>query len=434
MDNLTAFFDGQVPYKELVLGFSWTIYLWEQYLSIRQHRNLSNPKLGVPKSLQAHVTNEEHEKARAYGRDKSWFGFFSSAYGQIQNSAVIIMNYLPFFWDLAKDVLAKVGLDGDREIMQSVVFTCIIMVLSTFMNLPLSLYSTFVIEERHGFNKQTLSLFFSDLVKEILLSLVIGAPVIAGLLMVIKWGGENFFLYVCVFMLDFQLIMVIIYPTLIQPLFNTFKPLEDGELKTKINALASRINFPLTKIFVVDGSKRSSHSNAYFYGFFKNKRIVLFDTLLEHSDQDEICGVLAHELGHWQMNHIFKMLALSQIQIFVIFYLFSKFVHAKPMYEAFGFEEQPIIIGLILFTYLYSPVDSLLSFLMHVISRIHEFQADAYAKSLGYASVLANGLIKLHKKNLGNLNPDKLYSAWHYSHPPLVERLAAIQASEKKKQ
>lgn len=422
---------GDLPFKELVLGFMWSIYVWEQYLSLRQLRNLRDPTMAVPESLKAHVADDVHKKSKAYGADKAYFSLFTALYSQVQTTLVIVYDVLPIIWEWSRNLLVDCGLVGDRPILQSIVFVLVMMISSSLLQVPVSFFSTFVIEQRHGFNKQTIGLFFSDFFKELALTFVIASPVVAGMLLVIQWGGENFFLYVWLFMLSFQIIMVIVYPTLIQPLFNTFKPLDEGELKTMINALAARIHFPLSKIFVVDGSKRSSHSNAYFFGFFKNKRIVLYDTLLEHSNNDEICGVLAHELGHWKLSHTYKMLAVAQVQLFAIFFLFSRVINSAPMYEAFGFSERPVIIGLLLFSYLYQPVDALTSFCINAMSRVHEFQADAFAKKLGYTSTLSSALIKLHLKNLGNLNPDSLYSMWHYSHPPLVERLAAIADTKK---
>ncbi|KAJ3085354.1 CAAX prenyl protease 1 [Quaeritorhiza haematococci] len=412
------------PFKSYVLGFSYVIFLWENYLSYRQHQKLKEKK--IPHALESIVKQEDFEKANAYGLDKSKFGFVSGIFSQIQTTIVFYYDLLPWFWNFAGSWITYFGLEGNWEITQSIIFLVVISLISTVLNLPFSLYYTFVIEERHGFNKQTLGLFFADFLKGLLISGIIGVPVVAAFLWIIQWTGDNFALYVWLFMLVFQLVMVTIYPTLIQPLFNKFTPLEEGELKDKIHALAARIGFPLTKLFVIDGSKRSSHSNAYFYGFFKNKRIVLFDTLLEHSENEEVCGVLAHELGHWKHNHITKTLIITQTHLFLIFYLFAGFIHFDPLYKSFGFDSQPILIGFLLFQYIYMPVESVAGFAMNILSRFHEFQADHFAKSLGYAKVLKSALVKLHTKNLGNMNPDSLYSQWHYSHPPLVERLNAI--------
>ncbi|KAJ3072171.1 CAAX prenyl protease 1 [Podochytrium sp. JEL0797] len=387
--------------------------------------------LGVPSFLTDKISAEEHEKAKEYGRDKSAFEFAASVYQQVIATGILVCGVMPAIWGLSRGVLEGVGLGGEREILRSIVFVIISLLSSSLIDVPFSLYKNFVIEERYGFNKSTLSLFFVDKTKELFLTTAISAPLVAGLLRVIQWGGDKFFYYVWIFMLSFQVTLILIFPTVIAPWFNKFTPLEDGELKTQIGELAKRVKFPLTKIFVIDGSTRSSHSNAYFTGLFKDKRIVLYDTLLQHQTNPEILAVLAHELGHWQKSHILAKLAISQLQLFLVFYTFSHFIHSSPMYTAFGFpNEHPVMIGLVLFSYIYQPIDSLSSFLSNYVSRVHEFEADTYAKRLGYAEQLKSGLIKLHSKNLGNLIPDPWYSAWHYSHPPLVERLAAIGKTE----
>ncbi|KAJ3352279.1 CAAX prenyl protease 1 [Entophlyctis luteolus] len=419
-------FGDVFPYRNAVLATMWTIYFFEQYLALRQHLRLANPKLGVPTVLKGEISEEDHEQAKKYGLAKSEFEFVQNFFNQVVATITILLDIMPAFWKVSSDILLTLGLTGDREILQSVVFAIVSTAVSTVLSWPFSLYKNFVIEEKFGFNKTTLPLFISDKVKELLLTSVIIAPLVAGILLVIQWGGKNFFLYVGGFILVFQVIMILLFPTVIAPLFNKFTPLEEGELKTMISALAAKVNFPLTKVFVIDGSKRSSHSNAYFTGLFKDKRIVLFDTLLNQQTHQEILAVLAHELGHWQKSHILSKLVVLQVQFFCLFYTFSHFIESKAMYRAFGFDTQPVLVGLVLFSYIYQPIDSITSFLTNWISRMHEFQADAYAKKLGYAEDLKSGLIKLHKKNLGNLIPDSWYSAWHYSHPPLVERLAAI--------
>ncbi|KAF9917511.1 hypothetical protein BX616_000770 [Lobosporangium transversale] len=420
-------FTDNFPYKGSVLAFISLVFLWEEYLRYRHYRNLRSKV--VPTALREYVSDEEFRKAQAYGLDKTRFGFVESLFTQIQNTLSIVYDFMPWLWGLSGNIMFKVtGYGKEYEITQSIMFFVVLSIISTVISLPFSLYSTFVIEERHGFNKQTLKLYFTDMIKGHLVAGAIGMPFLAGFLKIIKISGDNFYFYVWLFIVVFQLIMVSIFPTFIQPLFNKFDPLPEGELRTMIEALASRIHFPLTKLFVIDGSKRSGHSNAYFYGFFKNKRIVLYDTLLEHSSNDEICAVLAHELGHWACNHTLKMLAFTQVHLFVTFYMFSQFVNNKEMYESFGFMDvTPTLVGFLLFNYIYSPVESVIGFVVNIISRRHEFQADKFARDLGYAATLASGLIKLQLKNLGTMNPDWLHSMYHRSHPELVERLNAIK-------
>jgi STE24 endopeptidase len=295
-------------------------------------------------------------------------------------------------------------------------------VINNVLNIPLSLYSTFVVEAKHGMNKTTIGTFITDQITMLALTLGLGMPVLAGFLWTVQWAGEDFAFYVWLFMVGFQIFFIIIFPTVIQPLFNKFTPLADGSLKTKINALAARLKFPLKKLYVVDGSKRSAHSNAYFFGFFNHKRIVIYDTLIEKSSEEEVVAVLAHELGHWYHNHVLSNLIVVQVQLFALFYLFSLLIKLPSLYKEFGFVEQPIIIGFLLFQFVYSPVDSVLTFFMNWQTRAKEFQADRFAKKLGYTEQLKSGLIKLFQQNLANVNPDSLYSMYHHSHPPLVQR------------
>ncbi|KAI8822201.1 peptidase family M48-domain-containing protein [Fimicolochytrium jonesii] len=418
---------GDLPYKHYVLVFSWFIYAWNTLLNYRQYLALHNPK--IPASVSHVIKADEFNKARLYGLDKAKFAFLKDLVEQIESTVYIYYDVLPYVWNVAGTLMGKYGYGAEYEVVQSIVFVVLLSIIPS-TSIPFSLYSTFVIEERHGFNKQTLRLFFTDMVKGQLLSAVIGIPLLVAFLKIIEWAGSNFYFYIWVFVLVVQFVMILIFPTLIQPLFNKFTPLPEGTLRTKINELASRINFPLKKLFVIDGSKRSAHSNAYFYGFFKNKRIVLYDTLLDHSTEDEVCAVLAHELGHWHYNHVLSTLVIIQLHLFCIFYLFSLFINHTPLYRAFGFATEPVLIGFTLFQYLLGPVETVLGFLQNMVSRRNEFQADSFAKKLGYGTLLKSALTKLHVENKGTLNPDPWYSAWHYSHPPLVERLNAIGKTE----
>ncbi|KAI9296303.1 CAAX prenyl protease 1 [Neoconidiobolus thromboides FSU 785] len=420
-------------YKELVTGFMLFSAAVEFYINYRQHLNLKIKER--PLQIQDFVDAETFEKSRAYNHEKSTFRFYKDAYALLQNLVYIHHGLYIYFWDLAETLLTSLGLANPGEIAQSVAFFSIIHFVSFFLNLPLDLHYTFVLEEKYGFNKSTIGLFVTDAIKTTLLTLTLGNAALAGFIYVIKWAGSNFPIYAWIFMAVIQFIMIAIYPTVIQPLFNKFTPLEDGEMKDKIEELASSIDFPLTQLYVVDGSKRSGHSNAYFFGFFKNKRIVLFDTLIKDSTIDEILAVLAHELGHWKLNHIKYNLAISQVQLFIIFSAFSKFVYDPELYTSFGFQQgsMPIFVGFILFSLLLTPLDAFIKFGFNFVSRTFEFQADKFACDLGYTEKLRSGLIKLQLNNLGDMNPDPLYSAYNFSHPPLVERLAAMDSADDKK-
>jgi STE24 endopeptidase len=299
-------------------------------------------------------------------------------------------------------------------------------------SLPFELYSTFRIEKKHGFNKQTIGLFFSDKIKSLLLSIVIGGPFTALLLKIIQYGGVYFYLYVWGFLFAFSVLMMTIYPVLIMPLFNKYEPLPEGTLKESIYALADRLNYPLTKLFVMDGSKRSSHSNAFMFGFGRNKRIVLFDTLLQQVKDQEILGILGHELGHWKLGHTVTNFVITQVYFGAAFYSFSLCINnSKELFAAFGFnassQKVPTIIALLLFFQtIWAPLDKVISFLMTLNTRHAEFAADKFSVDLGMSKELQTGLCKIHLENLGAMCPDWLYSTYHYSHPPLVERLSAM--------
>jgi STE24 endopeptidase len=426
-------FDQLKPeqFFSLILGLSNLGYLFNAYINWRQHR-VYRREHKAPKEVASICTAEEYEASRVYGKDKSGFGLFSDLVGQIQSNFFFVASFYPWAWQVAGELASKV-VAKPGEITKSVAFFVITMLLSTLADLPFSWYSTFQIEQKHGFNKQTYGIFVMDKIKTVLLSVVFGAPIVSALIWTIRWGGERFYLAVWLLMAGIQLVMIVLYPSVIQPLFNKFEPLKEGELKTKIEALAKKLAFPLTKLYVMDGSTRSSHSNAYFFGLFNNKRIVLFDTLLTQMGTDEICAVLGHELGHWSCSHMFKRLVIIQFHLFSLFYLFSKVINNGALYEAFGFTgEKPVIIGFTLFQTLLVPLELAMSLLISWQSRCHEFEADRFASALGYNELLQSGLIKLHAKNRSFVHPDWIYSTLHYSHPPLTERLAALKQLKSK--
>ncbi|CAB4016059.1 CAAX prenyl protease 1 homolog [Paramuricea clavata] len=494
--------------SHLVLGtlaFLWLVYLWESYLLKRQCNVLKTTD-EIPIELRHVLDKETFEKSRLYQMDSKNFGFWNSMYSQIETTLVLLFGGIPLLWWLAGKVLHRFGYDESYEILQSMVFAILGSIYSLITGIPWAIYSTFVIEERHGFNKQTFGFFVKDTIKKFIVSMIIGLPIMAGLIYIIKWGGDYFFVYCWIFTLLISLFLLTIYMDYIAPLFDKFTPVPEGELRTAIEMLAQRIDFPLTKLLVVEGSKRSSHSNAYFYGFYKNKKIVLFDTLLsegvmpkkeeegteevteggnEEQGRDdggvddgneeqnvqssmdngeqpetgeevkadekttaenkeekktkrlgctnrEVLAVLSHEMGHWKLNHTVKNLIISQFNTLFCFMVFGFLVHWKVLFASFGFaSSQPTLIGLlIVFQFIFSPYNELLGFLMTVLSRRFEFQADRFGKDLGYAYPLESALIKLHKDNLGFPVADKLYSTYHYSHPPIIERIQALRGKK----
>lgn len=381
---------------------------------------------------------EKFKSSQAYGMDKINFGMIAGTYETFESVAILLLGFTPFLWDQSVRLGgAYLGIKSDEEIKITLVFLFLQSLIETIKSLPFELYKTFKIEKKHGFNKQTYGLFFSDKVKSFGLSCVIGGPFIALMLKIIKMGGEQFYIYLWAFTLCFSIFMMTIVPVVIMPLFNKYEPLPDGDLKTSIYELAGTLNYPLKNLFVMDGSKRSSHSNAFMFGFGSNKRIVLFDTLMEQVKQDEILAILGHELGHWKLGHTLTNFAVTQVYFGVAFYFFSQCYTSKDLYAAFGFDsttsDVPTIIALLLFFQtLWAPVDKVLSFVLTVFSRHCEFAADKFSVDLNMSQDLQSGLCKIHLENLGAMCPDSLYSMYHYSHPPLVERLSAMMALDQK--
>ncbi|KAK3434909.1 CAAX prenyl protease 1 homolog [Eucalyptus grandis] len=418
------------PYMEAVVGFMILMHFFETYLDLRQHAAYKLPTL--PKPLEGVIGQEKFQKSRAYSLDKSRFHFLHEFVSILMDSAILLFGILPWFWKKSGEFLVLAGLNAENEILHTLSFLAGVMIWSQITDLPFSLYSTFVIEARHGFNKQTVWLFFWDIIKGIFLSVIIGPPIVAAIIIIVQKGGPYLAIYLWGFMFVLSLVMMTLFPILIAPLFNKFTPLPEGELRESIEKLASSLTFPLKKLFVVDGSTRSSHSNAYMYGFFKNKRIVLYDTLIQQCKTEEVVAVIAHELGHWKLNHTMYSFIAVQILTFLQFGGYTLVRNSSDLFKSFGFDTQPVLIGLIIFQHTVIPLQHLVSFALNLVSRSFEFQADAFAKKLGYASELRSGLVKLQEENLSAMNTDPWYSAYHYSHPPLVERLAAIDKSDKK--
>mmetsp|Transcript_44863 Transcript_44863/g.72056 ORF Transcript_44863/g.72056 Transcript_44863/m.72056 type:complete len:428 (+) Transcript_44863:146-1429(+) len=421
------------PYLTATLLFSIAVCAFESYLDIRQYNLYFVEKR--PKDLQSLISEKNFLRSQDYNADKMRFKLVSTLFFEIESTLSIVLFVYPFLWE---GIPNWFGISEDSELLRSLAFQGILTMASKIVRLPFSLYSTFVLEERHGFKSEemTLGLYFTDMGKEIILTCIIGAPLLCILITLINWGGERFYLYVWAFLMAFQFIMMYIYPNYIQPCFNKVETLPESNLKKAIEELASKkdIDFPLKELYQIDGSKRSSHSNAYMYGFCNNKRIVLYDTLIRQNTEPEIVAVLAHELGHWKLSHTLKNMFIGAAQMLAMLWLFSRFIGNQELYESFGFKEKKnaTIIGLILFFYIYSPIAHVIGLLMTMWSRKCEFEADEFAVNLGYAPFLRSGLIKLQEENLGTMVPDWMYSAYHHSHPPLVQRLAAIDAAGKK--
>jgi STE24 endopeptidase len=386
-----------------------------------------------PKEVKHLYTKDECEKKASYQQDKLRFSIVHSLVDTVINFAMLLRGYYPYSWSVAGALISYFGWEG--EIKQSISWVLLLTVISSFMSLPWSIYSTFHIEAKHGFNKTTPMTFVTDFMKSMVLTFVIAPPIIAGIVYILLHTGPAMAMYLWSFMFVLSLVMLTIYPILIAPLFNKYTPLEEGSLRTKIEDLASSLSFPLKKLFVVDGSKRSAHSNAYMYGFFKNRRIVLYDTLIQQCDEDQVTAVLAHELGHWKLGHTIFLFISTQVILGAQMGLFAALRGAPGLYESFGFigsGNQPALAALVLFQMIIGPLDEFLGLLNNMVSRMFEFQADAFGVQLGKGKHLKEALCILDKENKGPPNVDPWYSTYHYSHPPLPERLKAISAKEKK--
>lgn len=420
MENIRNVLSELNPFtvKISVLTFLTLTFLWDVYLSYRQYLVLQRTT-NVPVQLSGVLDQKSLEKSRNYSIDKMKFGIIMGTWEQILTTIIIYFDLTYLLWKMSKNLLSSVTDVYNTEIMTTLVFVLIGSIISEIISLPWSIYSNFVIEERHGFNKYTASFYAVDKIKKLIIGQLIMLPLLAGTVKIIHAGGDYFFLYLWVFCLVISLLLLTIYPDFIAPLFDKFVPLQEGELKSQIDALASSIDFPLTKIYVVEGSKRSSHSNAYLYGFHKNKRIVLFDTLIQNykspnastkdeaqienestpkedapsvteqlakdSDEDEkskgcsnneVVAILAHELGHWKMNHTLKNLVIVEVNLLLCFSVFAFLYKLDIIYSAFGFvDEKPLFIGLlIIFQFIFGPYNEILSFLVICLSRKFEYE------------------------------------------------------------
>lgn len=352
----------------------------------------------------------------------------TTRFGLLQNSIMTPVTILfillgGFNWI---DSLARSM--GHGTIITGLIFTGLLMFFSGIASLPFSIYSTFVIEERFGFNKTTVTTFILDIIKSVALGILIGGPVLALILWFFETGGPLAWLYCWLIVMGFVLIMQFLAPVVIMPLFNKFTPLEEGELKESITAYAKNQAFKMKGIYTMDGSKRSTKLNAFFTGLGKFRRIVFFDTLIEKLSPYEIVAVLAHEMGHYKKKHIFKMMAASILQMGIMFYILSLFLNNQGLFAAFGMEHLSIYASLIFFGFLYAPISMLLAIAGNFFSRRHEYAADAYAaSSTARPQDLVNGLKKLSVSNLANLTPHPLHVFLNYSHPPVLARIHALQ-------
>jgi STE24 endopeptidase len=381
----------------------------------------------IPDFFQGKINSEEYDKSVQYTLAKGEFQRWAEIYGRVITLIVLFGGVLPSMDRLARQLTGKAFPGMYAE---GILFCFGIAMTFAVANLPIELYATFGLEARFGFNKTTLKTYVTDKLKGLLLGLLIGVPFLFVVLWLMDAAGSYWWIGAFLFISGFQLLMVILYPTLIAPLFNKFEPLKEGEFRDQILALADRVGFKTSGIYSMDGSKRSAHSNAYFTGIGKAKRIVLFDTLLQQMAMDQGLAVLAHEMGHYKMKHIRRILVVQSVLIFFGLYILSWLVDYRPFFSAFGLENPSDHAALVLFSLVSGPLTFYLGPLMNLLSRKHEYEADRFAATtLQNGQPMENALINLTVKNLSNLTPHPWYSAYHYSHPTPAERITAIRQS-----
>ena len=399
-------------------------FLWETLLSILNQGNVLKHRNSPPAFASQVMDRETYTKSVQYTLTRSRFGLISATASSLFLIALILTGSLGKLEALIASL--SLGL-----YTRGVLFFFTISLLFSLFSLPFSLYSQFVIEERFGFNRMTLGLFFLDALKGTIISVILFTPLLYGLFWFMDKAGFLWWIYAFAAFALFQVFMLILYPTVIAPLFNKFSPLEEGSLRDRILELAKKLNFRTKGIFVMDGSKRSKHSNAYFTGLGKTKRVVLFDTLIQTMEEEQLTGVLAHEIGHEKRNHVKKHLALSLAATLIGFWVLSLLLPYAPFFQAFGFSAPSYHAAVVLLGFCAGPFTFLLKPLMALWSRKHEYEADRFAvDATGTARGLKGALLRLSAKNLSNLTPHPWFSFYHYSHPTLAERMSALESYE----
>ena len=388
-------------------------FLVETVLDYLNAKHYGDP---IPQDLEDVFDPEEYQKSQTYQKTNYRFGLLSSLFSIVLTVAFLTLGGFEWTDQIARNF-------SGNEIVVTLIFFGIITVGSDILSTPFSYYQTFFIEARFGFNKSTKKLFFTDKLKGWLMMAILGGGVITLAQWFYLWAGPNFWLYVWGLVTAIILFMNLFYSKLIVPLFNKQTPLEQGSLKSKIEAYAAKVGFELQHIFVIDGSKRSTKANAYFSGFGREKRVTLYDTLIKDLEEEEIVAVLAHEVGHYKRKHIIFNLTASVLVLGFTLFILSLFINNPEVSKAIGVSQPSFHAALIGFGILYSPISGLTSLVMNFLSRKFEYQADDYAKNTFAAMPLITSLKKLSKNSLSNLTPHPAYVFMHYSHPPLIQRI-----------
>ena len=392
------------------------------WLNFRQDKAIKSSFNEVPEDFKETITLEDHQKAGQYTQAKLLANHFEIIFSTIVLLVWTLggaMNWLDFFWQ------ERIS----DPILLGTVFILSIMFIASFIDLPFSIYRNFILEERFGFNRMTIKTFTGDLIKELILTLALGMPLIYAILYLMNMSaiGDYWWIYVWAILSLFTITMMWIYPSFIAPIFNKFKPLENNSLRNRIDNLLDRTGFGSDGIFIMDGSKRSSHGNAYFTGIGRNKRIVFFDTLLKGMEEKEIEAILAHELGHFHHKHVRQRIISSFIFSLISLALLGYLIKQGWFFHGLGISEPSAHTALVLFSLTLPVFSFFITPVSNLISRKHEFQADAFAASHTDANDLISSLTKLYRENSSTLSPDRYYSAFHDSHPSAILRIARLQ-------
>jgi len=397
-------------------AISIVVKLW---LAQRHLSHIQKNRAQVPDAFNEKISLEDHQKAADYTTAKVTFGRWPLFY----DAAILLALTLGGGLELLDQTARSYGLE---PIYTGILVIFGLMIISALLDLPFSIYSTFVIEEKFGFNRTTIKTFIIDMFKGALLAAILGLPLIWVVLWLMEQAGELWWIYTWAVWTSFSLFIAWAYPTWIAPIFNKFSPLEEGDTLSRIKSLLNRCGFNSDGIFVIDGSKRSSHGNAYFSGFGKNKRIVFYDTLLESLSDDELEAVLAHELGHFKRKHIVKGMAITIVTTLLALGILAWLMKAEWFYNALGVSTPSTYMALLLFSIVAPVFTFLLSPLMSMFSRKNEFEADEFAAQQSEAKYLIQALVNMYKENASTLTPDPIYSAFYDSHPPAPVRIAHL--------
>ena len=393
-------------------------FIIERYLD---HLNSKMWSDALPAKLSGICDSNEYRKSQLYEKENKRLALWSSSFNLLIILLMIILGGFALVDDFAREFSQNV-------ILIALLFFAVIGFGSDVINIPFSFYDNFIIEKKYGFNTMTIRTFITDHFKSWFIAILIGGPVLGLITWFYYTSGKNFWLYAWGLITLFSIFINFFYSELIVPLFNKQVPLQDGELRSKIEEFAKKTGFRLKNIYVIDGSKRSTKANAYFAGFGPKKRIVLYDTLQKELSDDEIVAVLAHEIGHYKGKHIIQSIALSVVITGLMLYLFSVVVNSPYLSESLGSSNPSFHLGLIVFGILYSPLSLLIGLMTNYLSRKNEFEADRFVKKNFSSVILSTALIKLSVKNLSNMNPHPAYVFFHYSHPPLLERLEKLES------